>query len=196
MTQKIFNEDLPSNKIDDLKKMIGRKVKSIIHCSQDTFDSFDEDGLYSISKHDFFKLASGPVVFVLEGDLEIGFASSEKLNSIVTWTESNGSERAEDYFRYDSDFVLIENSNEQYTRDRDRNLSGQIISSVQIMQFPPPTSNYEGLPNEMGVCIGFENDDHIIMSHRLVDSPDTFCITYLDAINPAKLDSSTVKDIV
>jgi hypothetical protein len=185
----MFNEAISSNKTDDLKKMIGRKVKSIIHCSQDTFDSFDEEGLYDISKHDFFRLASGPVVFVLEGDLEIGFASTEKWNSITTWTESNGSERTESYFRTDVDFVLIENSNEQYTRQRDRSLSGQVITSIQIMQFPPPTSNYEGLPNEMGVCIHFENGDHIVMSHRLIDSPDSFCITYLDEINPEKLSS-------
>lgn len=194
MSQELFIEDLASNKMADLKKMVGQKVKSIIHCSQDAFDSFNDEELYNLSINDFFKLASGPVIFVLD-DLEIGFASSEKQNSIVTWTESSGLLRTEDYFRDDSDFLLIENSDKQYTRERDQNLTGQIISSIQIMQFPPPTPNYEELPNEMGVCIKFENDDHIVMSHRLIDSPDSFCITYLDEINSEKLNLCVVKSI-
>ncbi|MNU71481.1 hypothetical protein D3C71_609110 [compost metagenome] len=191
----MFREDLTSKKTNDLKKMIGCKIKSIIHCSQDTFDSFNEEELYNISQNEFFKYASGPVVFVLE-DLEVGFTSNEKLNSIVTWTESNGLLRSEDYFRNDSDFLLIENSNKEFTGEREQSLSGQIISSIQILRFPPPTTNYEGLPNEMGVCIRFENNNHIVMSHKLIDSPDSFCVTYLDEINPEKLELSTISSII
>lgn len=191
MEQEQFIEDLASNKKDDLKRMIGKKVKSIIHCSQDTFDLFNEEGLYNISENDFFKYASGPVVFVLD-DLEIGFASSEKLNSIITWTESKDSSRSEDYFRNDADFLLIENNDKQYTRDREQSLTEQVISSIEILTFPPPNSNYEGLPNQMGVCIWFDNNKHIVMSHKLINSPDSFCITYLDEINSEKLDLSTI----
>lgn len=173
-----FIEKTPSACKEILQSLKGVSIGKLTRCSWENFSEFDPDKLYDISKEDFFRLTSGGIIIEFDNKLIIGIYSQENLNSLIIWGERNSKgEKADDYYLSDDNY-LIENSNSEYTRMRERNLTGQIIQDVQILKTSPKSDKYRELANEVGLLFKLENGEELIFSHNLIPASDSFCITY------------------
>ena len=191
-----FQENPPSAHKILLSAIVGARIKNIIRCSWDPFSSFDEYKLYNIAKEKFFRFTTGSVVFVLDNGIEIAFSSQEGLNSIVLWCERDAiGTKTEDYYRDDTDLNLIEVSDPQFTTEKERNLLGLRIVSVEVLKMKPPTTKYSGLPNEVGVNLLLEDGKSILLAHNLVQSSDSFAIAYDSEIPPQIMSELVFKTI-
>jgi hypothetical protein len=173
-----------TSRIDVLKAMINKKVVRVYKCSIDTYEEFESIGLYNIDREDFFQFASGAVLFKLESGDIIGFINDESKNSILVWLEQKNHELINpDYNIFeDEEYFVIPSNDRSYTNGRIKNLEGKKIFDIQVLKKEPESAKHEGLPNEVGLLIIFENGEELVLAHNLHPSPDSFSLVFKDQI--------------
>jgi hypothetical protein len=185
----IGNSDIPSKQQDLLHSLNGLVITKLSRFSWIPGSQAVED--YQIQHSQVFSLTAGPLIVHFDSDLVIGFSSNPSIGSIILWVEKNEiGEVKQELTEFNNDLFNIDANDIKYSCSFWASLIGQKISSTKILKRKPQNSLYEELPNEVGLVITTESEDHFIASHGLHDNSDDFSI-----IEKSQIDVKIIEEI-
>ncbi len=184
----IFDNNVPSEKIDELEKIIGLQISGMIKVSYETYqDHLDYLNEVGLEKYDdltsFFKYSYGNILLIFNNGVEYSFGSAEDLNSIILCCEKDISgNKRKAYVLEDTD-VLEKTSVMDFDNDF-RSVLNKTIISINILTSKKMNSKQQGLPSEIGLEFVFEDKTKLILSHNLTRNSFVFAVLTEDDIIP------------
>ena len=178
----IFEWSILSEKENELKHLIGRKIVSMVKTSYETFQEhlnyLDEVGEINYrDRLSFFKYSYGSLLIIFDNNTEYSFGSAEDLNSIIMSCEKNikgeynKKHLAEDRSVLDKTSIFDVENNTDF-----KELLYQNIMSINILTTNDLSGKEQGRPSEKGIEFIFENNKKLILSHNLTENSFVFAV--------------------
>jgi hypothetical protein len=185
----ISNSNIPSKQEDLLQSFNGLVITKLSRFSWVSGSQAVED--YQIQYSQVFSLTAGPLIVHFDSGLVVGFSSNPSIGSVVLWVEKNeiGAVKKE-LTEFDKDLFNIDANDIKYSCSFWAGLIGQKIADTKILKRKPQNSLYEELPNEVGLVVTMESEDHFIASHGLHDNSDDFSV-----IKKSQIDVKIIEEI-
>jgi hypothetical protein len=165
-----FKSDIPSVRVDLLKKLKTRKVRNLVRYSYEPPDEMakqiEED--LNIPASSLFRRGLGCLLITLETGLVLGFSEKPSEGSVTIWVEQteDGHKSTEESILDDNDLYPIDALDRIYSEEFIYNLVGEKIISVSILR-DNDLYNIRGVSGEVGIILKFQNDSELLISRNL-----------------------------
>lgn len=182
MRTQMYNEDVPSKRIDLLNNLIGLTLNKLIRYSW--WNGEKNITELGIKPNQVFSNCGGPVLCHFNTGLIIGASSDSSRSSIIIWVEKNElGDVCDDSIEEDTEYVPISAEDNQFSDGVWKQVLGKKISNVQILKRIPKNIKYADLENEVGLLITMENEMRFVLSHGLHDNSGDFSVILEQQIN-------------
>ena len=186
-----FESDIPSEKIDLLRKLKNSRVKNLVRYCWEPPDEAAKliDERLQVSASSLFRRGLGCLLITLESGLIVGFFEQPSLGSVIVWIEQteDGQKIVEGSVLDDDDNYPIDALDETYSEEFIYNLVGQEIVSVSILKRVDPNWGRTSA-GEVGVILKFKDNSELLISRNLCKNINDFDLILRDEIDPEILD--------
>ena len=186
-----FESDIPSKKIDLLRKLKNSRVKNLVRYCWEPPDEAEKllEEYLQLPASSLFRRGLGRLLITLESGLIVGFGEKPSAGSVVVWIEQteDGQQKIEESFLGDNDDDYPINAlDETYSEEFIHNLVGQEITSVSILRRDDLQART--VLAEVGVVLKFKNNSELLISRNLCNNINDFDLILRDEIDPEIID--------
>ncbi|MGB4774921.1 MAG: hypothetical protein WBP45_07115 [Daejeonella sp.] len=177
----IFEWTIPSKKENELKRLIGHKILSMVKTSYETFQEhlnyLDEVGEIDYrDRLSFFKYSYGGLLIFFDNDTEYYFGSAEDLNSVIMGCQKNINGKYNENYILDDKDVLDKTSVSDFFDNDFKKILNQKIRLINILTTNNLNGKEQCVPSEKGIEFIFENNKKLILSHNLTENSFVFAV--------------------